>query len=172
MNASGPKRSDIIAALVVMAAEAEEAKQAVGGSVTDAVAGWLASRYAQAAREQLAGLEGEARLKLLRTLAQDWALLRKGDQTAERLEIERERLLVEQERLALAERYGFLKFKRMTVLGLETLHAYVKGKPKAEAALDALFELVRHPFDASEQTPPWDECRPDPLRPNPTESDP
>lgn len=172
MSAAGPKRRDIQAALVTMALEAAEAKQLLGGSVTDAVAGWVATRYAQAAREQLADLKGEARLKLMRTLAQDWALLRKGDQTAERLEIERERLVVEQERLALAERFSFLKFKRMTVVGLETLMTYVEHHPKAKAAFDALLEQVRHPWDPGENIREWKDRSNDPLQPNPTESDP
>ena len=42
-------------------------------------------QYALAARKQLAALKGEDRLKLLRAFVHDWALLRHGDQTAERL---------------------------------------------------------------------------------------
>ena len=105
------------AALVAMAAEADELQQAVGGSITDAVAGWLAPQYALAAREQLAELKGEGRLKLLRAFVQDWALLRHGDQTAERLRIERERLEV-------ASRDADLKWKRKIIIGLETLMRY------------------------------------------------
>jgi hypothetical protein len=83
------------AALLAIAAEADELKNAVGGSITEAVAGWLAPQYALAAREQLVELEGADRLKLLRAFVQDWALLRHGDQTAERLRIDRERLELE-----------------------------------------------------------------------------
>ena len=36
-----------------MVAEAQELKQSAGGSVTDAVAGWLAPKYLLAAREKL-----------------------------------------------------------------------------------------------------------------------
>jgi len=134
------------AALVAMAAEAEELKRVVGGSLTDAVAGWLAPQYALAAREQLAALEGDGRLKLLRAFVQDWALLRLGDQTAERLRIERERLEV-------ASRDADIKWKRKIIIGLETLFTYVKHHPKAQAAFDALAEQVRHPFDPSEREP-------------------
>src|SRR5260370_39920738 len=101
------------AALVAMAAEADELQQTVGGSITDAVAGWLAPQYAVAAREQLAELEGESRLKLLRSFVQDWALLRHGDQTAERL-------LIEHEWLAVAARDADSKWKRKIIIGLET----------------------------------------------------
>src|SRR5260370_34308888 len=102
------------AALVAMATEANELQQAVGGSVTDAVAGWLAPQYALAAREQLAALEGEGRLKLLRAFVQDWALLRHGDQTAERLRVERARI-------AVASRDAGQEWKRQIDLGLGDL---------------------------------------------------
>jgi hypothetical protein len=132
--------------------EAADLEQVVRGSVTDAVAGWLAAHYAHAAREQLAGLEGGGRLKLLRTFAHDWALLRKGDQTAERLRIDRQRLAKE-------EQDSLGKWKRKTIVGLEALLAYAKHHPKAQAALDALAEEVSHPFDPSEQVPKWDGVR-------------
>ncbi len=131
------------AALVAIAAEADELQQAVGGSVTDAVAGWLAPQYALAARGQLAVLEGEDRLKLLRAFVQDWALLRHGDQTAERLRIEREWLEV-------ASRNADLKWKRKIIIGLETLKAYVDKHPEAKSAMDELSHQVRHPFDPTE----------------------
>ena len=132
------------AALVAIAAEADELQQAVGGSVTDAVAGWLAPQYALAAREQLAALEGEGRLKLLRAFVQDWALLRHGDQTAERLRIERDWL-------AVASRDADLKWKRKVIVGLETLTRYVDKHPEAKSAMDELCRQVRHPFDPREQ---------------------
>lgn len=134
------------AALIAMAAEANELKQTVDGSITDAVAGWLAPQYALAARAQLAALEGADRFKLLRAFVQDWALLRHGDQTAERLRIEREWL-------AVSSRDADLKWKRKIIVGLETLHAYMKHHPEAQAAFDALAEQVRHPFDPREQDP-------------------
>jgi hypothetical protein len=113
-GAAGSSLTEAKAALLAMAAEAGELQQAVGGSVTDAVAGWLAPQYALAAREQLAELEGADRFKLLRAFVQDWALLRHGDQTAERLRIEREWL-------AVASRDADLKWKRKIIVGLETL---------------------------------------------------
>jgi hypothetical protein len=80
--------------LLSMVAEAKDLKQAAGGCVTDAVAGWLAPQYMLAVSEKLAGSEGAQRLEILRVFAQDWAVLRHGDHTAERLRIERERLKV------------------------------------------------------------------------------
>jgi hypothetical protein len=132
------------AALVAIAAEADELQQTVGGSITEAVAGWLAPHYAVAARERLVALEGEDRLKLLRAFVQDWALLRHGDQTAERLRIERERL-------ATVTQDADLRWKRKTIIGLEVLMAYVKKHPEAQSAFDELCRQVRHPFDLREQ---------------------
>jgi|SRR5438128_6555425 len=140
------------AALVAMATEASELQQTVGGSITDAVAGWLAPQYALAAREQLAKLEGEERLKFLHAFVQDWALLRHGDQTAERL-------LIECERVAVASRDAHYKWKRKVVIGLQALDTYVSKHPKAKAALDELSRQVRHPLESKQ------------IRPNPTKSD-
>lgn len=143
-GAAGSTFAEAKAALLAIAEQAQELQQAVGGSVTDTVAGWLAPHYALAAQEQLAELEGEDRLKLLRAFVQDWALLRHGDQTAERLRIERERL-------AAVTLNAELKWKRKTIIGLEVFLSQVKKNPKAKAAFDALAEELRHPFDLSEQ---------------------
>ena len=89
--------------LLGMMAEARELKQAAGGSVTDAVAGWLAPQYFLAAREKLDGAEGARRWEILRLFAQDWATLRRGDHSAARLQLDRERLAFERK---CAERPG------------------------------------------------------------------
>ena len=125
---------------------ANELQQAVGGSIVDAAGGWLAPEYALAAREQLAKLEGEDRLKVLRAFVHDWALLRHGDQTAERLRIEREWL-------AVASRDAHFKWKRKIIIGRETPKRYAEKHPKAEAAMAELFRQVR----------------PRSIRPNPTD---
>lgn len=135
--------SEAKAALVAMAAEASELQRAAGGSITDAVAGWLAPQYALAARKQLAKLKGESRLKVLRAFVHDWVLLRHGDQTAERLRIEREWLVV-------TSRHADLKWKRKIIIGLETLKAYADKHPKARAAIAELARQVRHPLDPTE----------------------
>ena len=75
-----------------MVAEALELKAATGGSVTDAVAAWLAPQYLLAAREKLTATDGAGRFEVLRTFMQDWAMLLRGDHSAERLHIEREKL--------------------------------------------------------------------------------
>jgi hypothetical protein len=75
-----------------MVAEAQALKAAAGGSVTDAVADWLAPQYLLAAREKLAAKSGAERFEVLRTFLHDWALLRRGDHSAARLQLDREEL--------------------------------------------------------------------------------
>jgi len=166
-GAAGSPLSETKAALLAMSAEADELGRTVSGSITDAVAGWLAPQYALAAREQLTQLHGRDRLKFLRAFVHDWALLRQGDQTAERLRIERERLEV-------ASRDADLKWKRKTIIGLETLMRYAANHSGAKAALAELARQVRHPFDPDEQPLGKDradiEFHSNSIRPNPTES--
>jgi hypothetical protein len=75
-----------------MVAEALELKAAAGGSVTDAVAAWLAPQYLLAAREKLTATDGAGRFEVLRIFMQDWAMLRRGDHSAARLQLDREEL--------------------------------------------------------------------------------
>src|SRR5206468_335298 len=67
------------------------------GSLTDTLAFWLAARYAVATRlvAETGGREG---WRLLREMCGDIVELRKGDHTAERLQIERERLQLEKDK--------------------------------------------------------------------------
>ncbi len=92
MNAPGSNQADALKLIRAMVAEAAELKQAAGGSVTDTVAAWLASQYLLAAKEKLTATEGTDRLAMLRTFVQDWALLRRGDHAAARLQLDREEL--------------------------------------------------------------------------------
>jgi hypothetical protein len=56
------------------------------------VADWLAPQYLQAAREKLSGAQGAQRWEILRVFVQDWAMLRRGDHSAARLQLDREEL--------------------------------------------------------------------------------
>lgn len=74
-------------------AEAKGLKKAAGGSVTDSVAAaWLAPQFLLAARQNLDAADENARFELLRAFIRDWALLRRGDHSAARLQLEREAL--------------------------------------------------------------------------------
>lgn len=94
MSAPGSNLAKTKALLLSMVAEAQDLKQAAGGSVTDAVAAWLAPQYLLAAREKLSATDGAGRFEVLRTFMQDWALLRRGDHMSERLRFDKERLEV------------------------------------------------------------------------------
>ena len=92
MNAPNPNLAETKSLLLGMVAEANDLKRAVGGSITDAVADWLAPQYLLAAREKLAGTEGARRWEILRLFVQDWTLLRRGEHSAARLQLDREEL--------------------------------------------------------------------------------
>ena len=92
MSVPGSNLAEAKAMLSEMVAEAQELKMAAGGSVTDAVASWLAPQYLLAAREKLDAMEGGGRLEVLRTVLHDWTLLRRGDHSAARLQLDREEL--------------------------------------------------------------------------------
>lgn len=92
MKASDATTADVQAMLTEMVAEAQDLKQAAGGSVTDAVAAWLAPQYLLAARTKLTASAEAGRFEVLRVFVQDWALLRRGDHSAARLQLDREQL--------------------------------------------------------------------------------
>lgn len=78
--------------LMAMANETAELQSALDQPVTDTVAGWLVSQYTLAAHEKVAGASGANRWEILRSIVQDLALLRRGDHSAARLQLEREEL--------------------------------------------------------------------------------
>ena len=112
MSAANSNLAETKSLLLAMMTDAQELKQAAGGSVTDAVAGWLVPQYLLAAREKLDGAEGSRRWEILRLFAQDWATLRRGDHSAARLQLDRERLAFERkcaERAKLSEFWKWTK---------------------------------------------------------------
>ena len=92
MNAADSNLAETKALLLGMVAEANDLKSAAGGSVTDAVAAWLAPQYLLAARKKLTATDGLGRFEVLRTFLHDWTLLRRGDHSAARLQLDREEL--------------------------------------------------------------------------------
>lgn len=146
MNAPGSSPSDIRQLLREMVAEAEALREVAGGSVTDAVAGWLAPQYLLAAREKLSAANGSARFEVLRTFMQDWALLRHGDHTAERLRIERQRLELSRQE---AHKRGEARIEA----GLDAVADAFKKNPKLLAGWEGLCEQWRaEEGPAKEQT--------------------
>jgi hypothetical protein len=92
VNVPDSSRTDALQVLREMVAEAQALREAAGGSVTDAVAAWLAPQYLMAAREKLTAAGGAGRFEVLRMFMHDWALLRRGDHAAARLQLDREQL--------------------------------------------------------------------------------
>jgi len=114
--------------------------------LTEKLAPWLVARYFVAARALLTE-NGEVDWKLLRELCNDVVALRRGDQNAEWLRLERERL-------RLAAQDGEMKWKKKILIGLETLQRFVNHHhPAAKAAFDALAEQVRGPLDRIDGAP-------------------
>jgi len=109
--------------------------------ITDLLAFWIASRYATASR-QLSGSVDPKDWRLLREMCHDIAELRRGDHSAQRIEIERQRV----EAITVGAE---MRYKRQIVNGLDTLFAWVKKNPQAQAAFDELVRLARHPLDPS-----------------------
>ena len=72
--------------------DARTSHKAADGSVTDGVAGWIASQYATTTHGELAAVEGSQRWHILRAMIRDWAILRRNDQAAVRLQLAREQL--------------------------------------------------------------------------------
>ena len=136
VNSPNSNQAETKSLLRNMVAEANDLKQAAGGTITDAVAGWLASQYLLASREKLTATKESGRFEVLRTFVQDWAMLRHGDHTAERLHIERERL-------KLAKRDTRKKWETKIQAGLEEIGKEIKNNPKAKALFKPLYELMR-----------------------------
>jgi len=92
VSTPGSNLAETKSLLLGMVADAADLKRAVGGSITDAVADWLAPQYLLAAREKLSGTEGAMHWEILRAFVQDWAMLRRGEHSAARLQLDREEL--------------------------------------------------------------------------------
>ena len=71
MSAPDSNLAETKALLLGMVAEANDLKRTAGGSITDAVAGWLAPQYLLAAREKLSESAGSGRFEILRLFLHD-----------------------------------------------------------------------------------------------------
>ena len=104
--------TEIKTLLAGMAKEAADLKQAIGGSITDAVADWLAPQYLLAAREKLTGAPDARRWEILRAMVQDWTLLRRCDHSAARLQLDREELDLERANSKARKEHEFREWLR------------------------------------------------------------
>ena len=87
------KHQDALALVRELSANAEELTQAAGDSLADKVSALLAGRYAAILTAlEVASEENPENWKKLREACNDLVALRKGDHSAQRLNLERERL--------------------------------------------------------------------------------
>ena len=134
--------------------------QAAGGSVADNVSAWLGPQHLLAVHEQLAGAGAERRLAILRSFVQDCALLRRGDQAAARLQLDREREKTEEEVVAHFQRW--LKKQQVRDLACEN-HLSPKER---ERRMRASFGLAPQAPEAAES----EGAEPNPVKPDQGES--
>jgi hypothetical protein len=93
------------AAVREMASEGASLQESLNAPVTDSTADWLAANYAAKARRDLDGADEAKGREILRAFVKDWHLLRRGDHSAQRLQLIREntaaRVQLARERLEL-----------------------------------------------------------------------
>jgi len=135
-------QQDALEMVPLVAAEAGQLKKKVDGALSGHMAVWITAHLMAVVRRLAAGdLKDAAKWKLLHEACGDLVALRRGDQNAEWMEIERERLMyLRQDSLG--------RHKRRIVTGLDTLLKYVNEKhPEAKAAWEALAVQCASPIE-------------------------
>jgi len=132
MKSNGAITAEVRTMLTEMVAEAQDLKMAAGGSVTDAVAAWLAPQYLLAARENLETKSGAGRFEVLRTFMHDWATLRRCDHSAARLQLDREEL--DWQRASCRGHHHLLLAADPVLVGLNTLQHWLWQRLQAPLA--------------------------------------
>ena len=127
MSTPGSNLAETKSLLLGMVAEAADLKRAAGGSITDAVADWLAPQYLLAAREKLSGAEGVRRWEILRAFVQDWAMLRRGEHSAARLQLGREQFAWERANTQTQKEKEFREWIRRPEIRAEIFPKYKPG---------------------------------------------
>jgi hypothetical protein len=130
MSTPGSNLAEAKTMIAEMVAEAQELKTAAGGSVTDAVAAWLAPQYLLSAREKLSATDGAGRLEVLRTFLHDWTLLRRGDHSAARLQLDREELAWQQANTQAQKEKEFREWIQRPEIRKEFLPEITRGITK------------------------------------------
>lgn len=93
--------------------QAVQAEHGGGPALTDTLARWVAARYAVAAR-RVAETEGPEGWRMLREMCGDVVELRRGDHSAQRLDLE-------SKRASVAKEDAQVRWRRKLIYGLETL---------------------------------------------------
>jgi len=159
---------DTWAALAQISLEVKATDALLRQPITETLSKFLAAQYAIAIN---AAVQDAASAPLdLRTLAAfacDVAALRKGDQNAEWLRLERQHLTLDYRRLRLARSNSHERWKTNLERAMEAFQSYIANHPRAQAAFAAFAQQVRGPFGNPTQTPPEPEnpAQSDPIRP-------
>jgi hypothetical protein len=169
----------MLSAVTVMRGEVILLKEATKEPLTNILAQFLSAQYVVALRSAVRKAGGKPLdLKTLQALCGDVAALRRGDQNADRLCVERERLILEYERLGLAKKDSHERWKKKFTMAMEAFQAHVQNNPKAKAAYYAFADQLGEVFEKSPETPEHIEPVPPPrrdegtaIRPSPTKSD-
>jgi hypothetical protein len=122
-----PTNSDSHELLRQVAAEDQQIQEAAGGSVTDAVAGWLAAEYFAAAHAELATAPAPRRWELFRAFVLDWARLRRCDRDADYVQIARSQLAIHRRKSEARDEKEFRKWLKRPDIQEELFPKAKKG---------------------------------------------
>jgi len=157
---------DSWAALAQISVEVKGTDALLRQPITETLAKFLAAQYAiaiDAAVQNAAGAPLD--LTTLAALASDVAALRKGDQNAAWLRLERHRVGLEYKRLALARKNSHERWKSDMTRALEIFQGHLKRHPQAREAFAAFAQQVRGPLDEPFPAESQNPTQSDPIRP-------
>jgi hypothetical protein len=123
--------------------------------LTETLSHFLAGQYAIAINAAV--IRGHIKPQTLAAFASDVAALRKGDQNAAWLHLERHRVGLEYKRLRLAMRDSHEKWKTKLTVAMEVFKKHLDDHPEARAAFAAFAEQVQKSPGMPPQTPPGPE---------------
>ena len=154
-----------------MDADSDELSHASKTRLTDLLAQRLAARYVVAAKAlNQSDAEGEPDLKSLRELCGDIVALRKGDHSAERLQLERKRLEFEKEQDTRDLKRMFWKWAHHPEVREEVCRGFMTWAEKHELLSRVIFAGFEEPEASVEVKLP--DCPCDSESAAPTESNP
>lgn len=141
-----PSPAKIKSVVTSLAARSAELERALHGTATDAVNGWINSQYLSTAQASLAAAADQSeRFDISRRLARDWAVLRRSDQRAERLRIDRIRV-------RLVKRDIDTRREEKTDLGISEIFRILRENPNhnpyARETLEAMRKYWSHKDDS------------------------
>jgi len=156
---------DTWAAVTQILIEVKSTDRHLREPLTDTLSHFLAGQYAIAIDSAVrqAGSD-HINPQTLAAFASDVAALRKGDQNAQWLRLERHRVGLEYKRLRLAMKDSHEKWKTKLTLAMDALKKHLADHPEASVALAAFAEKVREPFATPPETLPNPKIRPDPPK--------